>query len=107
MLVQNEQNELTRIYLYPFIADVSRNSNYSHNHYLVPFFKSLIQALHAYRAKGKVSKSKMAELFLFRICEKLFFIYIYHFNFLIHLKFSKEQEEEGEEEEEEEEGVGR
>ena len=61
ILVQNEQIELTRIYLYPFIADVSRNTNYGHNHYLSPFFKSLIQALHAYRAKGKAGKSKMAE----------------------------------------------
>ena len=45
-----------------------------------------------HQAKGKVSKSKMAELFLFRICEKLFFIYIYHFNFHIYFKFSKEEE---------------
>ena len=73
ILVQNEQIELTWVYLYPFNADVSRNTNYGHNHYPVSFFKSLIQALHAYRAKGKVSKSKMAELFLFRICEKLLF----------------------------------
>ena len=52
------------VFLYPFIyytADVSKNTNYGHNHYLVPFFKSLIQVLHAQRAKGKVKKSKMAE----------------------------------------------
>ena len=61
ILVQNEQIELTWVYLYPFNADVSRNTNYGHNHYPVSFFKSLIQALHAYRAKGKVGKSKMAE----------------------------------------------
>ena len=42
-------------------ADVSRNTNYGHNHYLVPFFTNFIQALHAYRAKGKVNISKMAE----------------------------------------------
>ena len=42
-------------------ADVSRNTNYGYNHYLVPFFKNFIQALLVYRAKGKVSISKMAE----------------------------------------------
>ena len=42
-------------------ADVSRNTHYDHNHYLVSFFTNFIQALHAYRAKGKVNISKMAE----------------------------------------------
>ena len=41
---------------------VEFNKNYSHNHYNGPLFTSSIQALHAYRAKEKVSESKMAEL---------------------------------------------
>ena len=45
-----------------YTADVSRNTNYGHNHNnLLPLFNSLIQALHAYWAKGKVGKSKMVE----------------------------------------------
>ena len=44
-----------------YTADVSRNTNHGHNHYLVPLFKSFIQALHAYQAKGKVNICKMVE----------------------------------------------
>ena len=64
ILVQKEQIELTR-YLYTQLLEsdwfsditlfghitlfgnayVSRNTNYGQNHYLVPFFKNLIQAL--------------------------------------------------------------
>ena len=80
ILVQKEQIELTRSFYtqllesdwFPNItifghitlfgnAYFSKNTNYGHNHYLLPFFKSLIQVLHAYRAKGKVGNFKMAE----------------------------------------------
>ena len=80
ILVQKEQIELTRYFYTQLLgsdwfsdftlfgniplfgnADVSRNTNYGYNHYLVPFFKNFIQALRVYRAKGKVSISKMAE----------------------------------------------
>ena len=80
ILVQKEQIELTRYFYTQLLgsdwfsnftlfgnislfgnADVSRNTNYGYNHYLVPFFKNFIQALLVYREKGKVSISKMAE----------------------------------------------
>ena len=91
ILVQKEQIELTRSFYTQLLesdwfsnitifghitlfgnAYFSKNTNYGHNHYLVPFFKSLIQALHAYQAKGKVSKFKMAEQY-----ENIFITYIY------------------------------
>ena len=40
---------------------VEMDTNYSHDHYLVPFFTNFIQALHAHRAKGMVSISKMVK----------------------------------------------
>ena len=80
ILVQKEQIELTRYFYTQLLgsdwlsdftlfghitlfgnADVSRNTNDAHNHHLVPFFKSPIQACHAYRAKRKMNISKMAE----------------------------------------------
>ena len=80
ILVQKEKIELTRSFYTQLLesdwfsnitifghitlfgnAYFSKNTNYGHNHYLVPFFKSLIQALYAYQAKGKVRKFKMVE----------------------------------------------
>ena len=100
ILVQNEQIELTWVYLYPFNADVSRNTNYGHNHYLVPFLKPR-SSFACVLSKRKGKQIQDGGTFLFKIT--LFFTYIYHFNFLIYLKFSKEEEEEEEEKDEEEE----
>ena len=63
-IFQTFQSHKLGLFIPPFIyytADVSRNANYGHNHYPLSFFKSFIQALHAYRAKGKVGNTKMAE----------------------------------------------
>ena len=66
---------------------VELDTTQSHNNYIVHFFTSLMQALHAQQAKGKVSKSKMLE----NSCseyENTLITYIYLNQPLLHLLIS-------------------